>query len=95
MRVRSIDRSMQAGRSEQDLINALQKEIQCSQLDDTGVQAFILQPLRLVLGLPFFSAPEACAFTFSAALSTGSLISRLPAGVSLCSVVFLLAGAFQ
>lgn len=64
------------------------EKIQRSQLT---ICEYVLQPLRLVLGLPFFSAPETCAFTFSA----GSLISRLPAGVSLCSVVFLLAGAFQ
>lgn len=52
------------------------------------------QPRRLVLGLLFFAAPVAC-FTCSAALSTGWVTSRLPAGVSLCSAVLLLAGDCQ
>lgn len=59
------------------------------------IQLSFFQPLRLVLGLLFFSDPVACAFTVSAALSIGALTSRFPAGVSLCSVVLLLAGAFQ
>jgi hypothetical protein len=55
----------------------------------------INQALRLAPGLLFCSEPVVCALTFSVAFPTESFMSRWTAGVSLCSVVFLLAGAFQ
>lgn len=49
--------------------NNITNQIQLSNIENN-------QPLRLALGLAFFSAPVACALAFSVALSTDSLMSR-------------------